>query len=570
MKKILIILCLCALAFACGKENPEKGGGKDNRPATIVGTVKGNDGSVLKDVVVSDGLNCVKTDASGRYALPADLSKTRYVFVSTPAGWSAPFNRETGMVEFWKFLSDDDCKIGADGKYDISFTLEKIANPERYTVIIFADPQPRKRTAGTDKYAFQSLDCCEDMYDDMKELVATMTGRPVYGIALGDIVHQDLSLLANYKTGMARTGIRTYNIIGNHDQGHDHKPDSESSLAFEQQMGPVNYSFNLGNMHYLMLDNMISPDPNDPSLSDKFSDDCGTGLTDEIWEWVKNDMALVPTSTPIMVCAHSPMFKGASNNATTQALVIKERTGQHIPDLKNLLSKYSKSYGWAGHTHATFNYVDKDNDKVTETHTLSRTTGALWSNEWQGSNGTPRGYLIFEYTNGNISWKFKPTYWQKGTYQSTSQQPAYEYRPWTYKSGRAYLKNSDGSEGTTQLTDCQMQVYAPGVYGDSYVYANIFMWDEKWGTPILWIDGVPNPMTRVVDKDKMFSYSNWELNNFYYKERNPSLSVFKDEWTHGKNNCASMFNAFVNTEHGTGKVTVRDRFGNDYESTISW
>lgn len=563
MKRVLLLICFCALAFACEKENTENGGGKDNRPATIVGTVKGDDGSLLKDVVVSDGLNCVKTDASGRYALPADLTKTRYVFVSTPAGWAAPVNAGSGMVEFWKFLSD--YKVGADGKYDIPFTLEKITNPERYTVIIFADPQPRRNDLPTDQYAFKSLDCCEDMYDDMADLVKNMTDRPVYGIALGDIVHQDLSLLTEYKTGMARTGIRTYNIIGNHDHGHRLMADDQSSLEFEKQMGPVNYSFNLGGMHYLMLDDMISPDPS----TQTYSDECGTGLTDEIWEWVKNDMALVPTSTPIMVCAHSPLFKTLSNNGNE--VVIKDRslTVNHIGDLRNLLSKYSKSYGWAGHTHATFNYVDKD-DKVVEAHTLTRVTGALWSNDWQGSNGTPRGYVIFEYDNGRISWKFKPTYYQTGSYQY-SKQPAYDYRPWTYKGGRAYLKNSDGTEGTVQLSDdYQMQLYAPGVYGDSYIYANIFMWDERWGTPIFTTKGVPSPMTRVSDKDKMFSYSNWELNNFYYKLRNPGLSVFKDEWTHGKNNCASMFCAFVNEPSGTGTVTVRDRFGNDYSSTITW
>ena len=120
-----------------------------------------------------------------------------------------------------------------------------------------------------------------------------------------------------------------------------------------------------------------------------------------------------------------------------------------------------------------------------------------------------------------------------------------------------------------ELSDSyQMQLYAPGVYGDHYIYANIFMWDEKWGTPIFTTNGVPNPMDRVTEKDKRFSYSNWELNNFYYKTR--KLGVFEKEYNNGKNNCASLFSAFVNEEHGTGTVSVRDRFGNEYSSAISW
>ena len=130
MKKILVLLAFCALVFACGKENADKkGGGKDDRPATIVGKVLGDNGAAIAGVVVSDGLNCVKTDASGSYALPADLTKATYVFVSTPAGWAAKLDGESGMPVFWEFLKPD--YLRADGKYEINFTLKRIANPER-------------------------------------------------------------------------------------------------------------------------------------------------------------------------------------------------------------------------------------------------------------------------------------------------------------------------------------------------------------------------------------------------------------------------------------------------------
>ena len=571
MKKFISILALSALFCACVKEDTGTSSGGGSKPATIVGTVTGN-GSPLQGVVVSDGLNCVTTDASGRYALPSDLTNTDYVFVSTPPGWAAPYDKTTGQSVFWKFLKD--CTKGTDGRYDIAFALEKIANPERYTVFIFADPQPRRNSTSsggsvpTDRYAYKSLDCCEDMYDDMKDLAATMKDRPVYGIALGDIVHQDLSLLAEYKAGMARTGIRTYNVIGNHDQEHiscDVMQDDRAHKAFEAEMGPVNYSFNLGNIHYVVVDNMVAPaaGSKDEKGNPKYTDECSTGITDAIWEWLKADLALVPTDKTIMICGHSPMFRMIDNDATSHALVIKDRSGTHLADLKNLLSKYSKSYAWAGHTHTTFNYVDKNDDRVVETHTLTRVTGALWSNDYQGSNGTPRGYVVLEYDNGTVTWKFKPIVYQRGTYQS-SNVPSYQYRDWTYSGGRARMKDTE-----VELSDSyQMQLYAPGVYGDRYIYANIFMWDEKWGTPIFTTNGVPNPMDRVTDKDRRFSYSNWELNSFYYKTR--GLGVFEKEYNNGKNNCASIFCAFVNEEHGTGTVSVRDRFGNEYSSAISW
>ena len=73
------------------------------------GTVRGDDGSAIAGVVVSDGLTCVKTDSKGYYALEVDLSRDlqetlQYVFVSTPSGWAAP--KKDGHAIFWKWLKD--------------------------------------------------------------------------------------------------------------------------------------------------------------------------------------------------------------------------------------------------------------------------------------------------------------------------------------------------------------------------------------------------------------------------------------------------------------------------------
>ena len=279
MKKVFILLICAAALLACKKDEQGGtgggGGGGQDKPITVVGTVKGG-GTPLEGVVVSDGISCVKTGADGKYALPADLEKSLYIFVSTPSGWSAPVVQ--GQAMFWKAVKD--CTKGSDGKYVADFTLNKIDDPEKFTIFIYADPQPRKNTS-YDQLAYKALDCCDDMYDDMQELKATITDQPVYGIGLGDIVHQDLSLLDKHKTGFARTGISNYNIIGNHDQGHVlEQSDDESWKKFAEKLGPVNYSFNLGNMHFLMLDNMISQGPGSGKYSDE---ECLTGFTADIW-----------------------------------------------------------------------------------------------------------------------------------------------------------------------------------------------------------------------------------------------------------------------------------------------
>lgn len=543
---LLILMAVLGLA-SCSKEPGSNGGNGGNEPIkdwTISGCVKGDDGKALEGVVVSDGLNCVKTDKEGRYYLPADLSKAEYVMVSTPSGYSAPV--EDGHACFWKWLKDSSKE--SNGKYSVDFTLNKISNPNRYSVFIFADPQPRGRTAGYDKIAYHSLDCCDDMYLDMKEYAATRKSYPVYGIGLGDIVHRDLSLLPQYRNGMAATGVTTYNVIGNHDQGNKtNLSDPEASRPYEEIMGPTNYSFNLGNMHYLMLDNMMVQ-------ANKPADECATGLTDDIWKWVQNDLKHVPLDTPLMVCAHSPMMRTESGS---------NRSGSHLGELRNLLSKYKKAYVWAGHTHTSFNYVDKDNP-VIETHTVSRVTGALWTNEYLGANGTPRGYIVFDYDNGDVSWKFKPLYYQKGSYvgnYTRGDQFDYVWRDWDYVNGRAIMKSTD-----KPLDDSyQMQVFPPKTYGDDYLYVNIFLWDELWETPRFTMDGTPSVMRRVTEKDFCYSYSDWFITDFY-----STRSVSSTDFTPNKNNNSSMFRIHVDSESGSGTVTVKDRFGNEHKSSITW
>ena len=586
MKRILLIgMLACALFVSCKKENEgggASGGGGYVPPKewTVMGTVKDTDNKPLAGVVVSDGITCVQTDANGIYQLPADLSKKdkdgndRYVFVSTPSGYTA--YTSAGQAVFWEWLRNHKTKKGSDGKYrGVDFTLTKIAqaDQERFTILIYADPQPRLSTAGAvENYAFHSLDICKDMYDDMKEYVSTtLTGRPVYGICLGDIVHQNTSLLSDYRNGMATTGITHYNVIGNHDQGSkDGMTDDTSCQAYESYMGPANYSFNLGGLHFLMLDNMMVQDG-------KKSDECATGLTDEIWQFVQSDLAFVSRDTPLMVCAHSPMCRMIEG---------KDRTGSHLAEMRALFSQYPRAYVWAGHTHSSFNYVDKSNPKI-ESHTLGRVTGALWTNEYLSENGTPRGYVVFDYDKSKgagkeISWKFKPTFIQKAEYSGVSGTYDYTYRDWDYDaSGKAILK---ANRGGGALTDkYQMQVFAPGTYAadDKTVYANIFLWDELWGTPMFYFNGSSSgsTMTRMTASNfpqLRYSFADWDITAKYAEK----YSFLKKSWydDDGKDpsnkmrNCASIFRYKINTteDHGNGIVKVKDRFGVEHTASLSW
>lgn len=559
MASLLLVLAACSKESTSSEGGSSGGGSGSDTPVSgnIQGKVVTTSGSPISGVVVSDGLHCTKTNSRGEWGLDADLSNTDYVFVSTPSDYSAPL--VNGTPVFWKFLSD--LTPGTDGKYKgVEFKLEKLSRPEKFTVIIYADPQPRNKTAGYDNLAYHALDCCSDMYKDMKEYVSDITSGAVYGIGLGDIVHRELGLLSKHREGMASTGLRNYNVIGNHD--HDitkTTDDRDAARPYEAILGPANYSFNIGNLHVAVLDDMIAP-----LVDGKISDTCNTGLTDEIWTWFENDMSFVPKDRIIMLCAHSPMFRVLGGSERTAA--------RHYTDYKNLLSRYSKVFAWAGHTHSTLNYVNTA-APVIETHTLTRVTGELWTNEYLGANGTPRGYLVFDYDNGRYKWHFKPIFYQQGSFTGSnggnSTKPSYTYRDWNYSSGKAVMK----SGGASLDEGYQMQVFTPGTYGDKYLYVNVFMWDELWDVPKFTIDGAPSKMSRVTKsnggKDLMYSYALREIREFYVAN-NTVLGGSGNGYTFETGNLESLFRIYVAEEHGSGTVSVKDRFGNTYSSSITW
>lgn len=529
-------------------ETPIENTGSIPEGMNLQGKVVNTGGKGIGGVVVSDGLQCTETGDDGTYYMKIDAASVKFIHVSTPSGYTPPVF--SGCPVFYKLLAN---QKNANGIYTVEdFTLTPVSNPDRATVIFTADPQPRPSTAGYDKIGYHSLDCCEDLYKDLKETKETITGHQVFGICLGDIVHERMNLFANYVAGLKTLGYPTYNVLGNHDNNSAAADDDASAADFESYFGPRNYSFNVGKIHFVVLDNLI--------MKDKSGKLTGydQGLTDKIWEWLKADLSFVPKTATIAVCAHSPMFKTQNG----------ERSAKHKEDYASLLTSFAKVHAWAGHTHTTHNYVYPIGDRYSkvEVHTLARSTGELWTNEYL-SAGTPRGYTIAEIEDGDFaSWRFHPLKYQRGKYVGTGN-PPYDLRDWDYDaSGVARMKNGGGVLDESY----QMHVYSPyGTYGDYKVYANIFLWDSKWGTPTFTLDGgTPVEMT-LVKSSSRYDYADTMMKTFY-KTFNATLNAESGYSASNTGNPNTLFSTPVSASTGAGTVSVTDRFGNTYTGRISW
>ena len=570
MKYLFTLILALLFMLAC---TPDKGGNNNggainpSEGVTVWGIVYADGTNTLQGVVVSDGLQCVQTDEKGYFEMKSDLARTRFITVSIPSGYSAQVD-ENGLPKFYHRVTDEE---RAKNLVKCSFTFPPIIdNSDRFTMFVAADPQTRPKTTKWDLVAYHSLDICNVLYRDMQEKAATITDRKVYGLMLGDIVHEHMPHYEDYTAWLKTLGFPMFNVIGNHDNDTSATNDTEGRRYFEQYLGPAYYSVNLGKWHLIVLDNLIMKINTGNGLLQQYDH----GLTDEIWEWLQNDLSFVDRSTKIMVAAHAPMFMRSSLFDSSTA------PGGHRSKYGELFCEFEEVHAWAGHTHITFNYVfpESSSRKGINVHTLARCTGEPFTNEWIASN-TPRGYTVVEVDGENISWHLKPLKYQSEYTGFTTKKPQYKHRDWDYDEEGVARMRSDGSELDESY---QMKVFAPGEYFKTFadmenfmnkgieenretekVYVDIFLWDEKWELPKY--NGVA--MERVHQKEA-YSLLDYEMKYHYYNYGH--MMTGHDSHKTTDNDIFTIFRAPETRKSGTGTVTVKDRFGNEYSQTISW
>ena len=266
MKEIVVSILLLATAV----------GGV--RAENIKGTVKTTEGRGLSGVVVSDGLNVVQTDDKGRFEMDIDQD-SRFVFISTPAGYtSATLEGETLFYKrIGKKVKSYDFVVGVNPKDD-----------KNHNLIVIADPQisDRSELPELEKYA-----------EDMAEYVKQMDGDFTLGLCLGDIVGWDHSIYPEYNRIMAKTELDYRYVIGNHDMTNWGRSHETSMTDFENMYGPCWYSFNVGEVHYIVL--------NDNFFVGR--DWFYIGYIDERQlSWLEKDLSYVPKGSSVVVSMHIP------------------------------------------------------------------------------------------------------------------------------------------------------------------------------------------------------------------------------------------------------------------------
>ena len=280
----------------------------------------------IPEVAVSNGKEVVLTDKKGKYTLP--IGTDNIIFVIKPSGFKVPVG-ENQLPDFYYIHKPDGSpKLQYKGTEptgklpkSVNFALHAIEEPGNFTAMIFGDPQPYNKTE-LDQFA-------KGVVDKAKE-----ENNISFGISLGDLAGDDLDLHPPYVEILKRTSWHWHNVMGNHDMNYDAKIDEHSDESFERVFGPANYSFNHGNAHFIILDDILYPDPRDGK-------GYWGGFTKTQLDFVENDLKHVAKDKLIVLAFHIPLQHFNEDR-------FKDSDRQR---LFNILADYPHRLAMSAHTH---------------------------------------------------------------------------------------------------------------------------------------------------------------------------------------------------------------------------
>ena len=352
-------------------------------------------------VRVSNGRDVVLTDDDGHYGLEVDGDSI--VFITKPAGYMTPLNAYR-LPRFHYLHRPDGSPAGL--RYPgiaptgplperIDFALHRQEEPASFEAILFADPQPQTE---------EELDYIRDGV--VGELIGT---EAAFGMTMGDILFDDLSMFPRYNSIVSMLGIPWYNVPGNHELNLFAPSDDYSLETFSRWYGPPYYAFEYANAVFVVLDDVryrgAARTPDTPHADGGY--DAAFGGTQ--LEWLAAELEHVPNDRLLVLAMHIPLLTRGDPRG------VEDRQA-----LFDLLADYPNLYAMAGHTHTTQHVWIGEEDgyrgrEAFHHHVLATVSGSWWSGPFDAEalpvavqrDGTPRGYhrMHVDGTDLRVSYK---------------------------------------------------------------------------------------------------------------------------------------------------------------------
>ena len=327
-------------------------------------------------VPLSDGLDVVCTDRDGTYELTTNTRRS-FVQVCLPSDARVPIS-PSGTAHCYRALTPD-----AQGDVTADFTLDTLdGDPNRHALLLLADPQIQ------DAHDVARLNA--ESVPDLRDTVARLSDRHPFAVACGDIAYDDLDLFADWERALHSAGLPGFQVVGNHDVDSGILTDHASARTFRRRFGPAWYSFDRGEVHVVVLDDVFT-----------WGRYMGYLDRDQL-DWLAADLARVEAGRTVLVCMHIPSWSTLSDRYETD-----EPSNRHVVVNRELLYELLAPYQamvLAGHMHE----LDLLRDGGVDVHVCGALCGAWWEGDVCG-DGTPNGYMVYEIDGPSVRWRYKST-----------------------------------------------------------------------------------------------------------------------------------------------------------------
>lgn len=514
-------------------------------------TVKGIvycDGKGLSGVPVSDGVEVTTTDAKGIYYLPS-AKKYGYVFITIPKNYEPTIT--ACIPQFFKEL-----QYGAGVTEQCDFELFKTDN-SKYMLIAMADIHLANRN--NDISQFQT--------DFLNEVSAKISARKASGLktyilTLGDETwdiywYEKNFRLPNWLNTIGSVGAPVFNIMGNHDNDPYCADDLAASAPFRQYVGPSYYSFNLGDCHYVVLDDIVYVNTGG-SQGTVGKRNYEAQVTNDQIAWMQKDLALVADkSTPIFVAMHIQMHNTPHSLSNGEQV-----TSYRVSNASKLLSitnSFSNVQYLTGHTHTNSFFNCSTTDAAVTNNTIERNiagvcatwwwTGALVGNHIC-TDGSQGGYGVFDVDGTSIHYHYKSMLYDDD----------YQFR--AYDLNTVSITAAKFAPNASQNYKDMVATYA-GDYASAgssnEVLINVFNY-ERGASLKVTENGTELTVTRVVAKDPLhiISYECPRLNS----NTEPTDGFDSDAAVH-------MFKCRASSANSTLTITLTEPNGDVFTQTMT-
>lgn len=349
----------------------------------------------IPGVAVSNGQEVILTDSDGKYELP--VGTDQIIFVIKPAGYTVP--TDSNMLPSFYYIHKPSGSpelgfpgVAPTGKLPKStdFPLFKTGEDDQFSVLLFGDPQA---------YTLEEIDFFRLGIVDELEGIKNIS----FGLSVGDLVGDNLDLFKPYIQAVKNIGVPWYNVFGNHDMNFDATADSLADETFEAHFGPASYAMNYGKTHFIILDDILYPDP-------RGGKGYWGGFREDQMDFIENYVNIVPTDHLIVVAAHIPL-----NDEDGDTFRDEDRQW-----LFNILEKHPHTLSLSAHTHMQKHvfFTEKEGWKQDKPHhhfNVGTTSGSWYTGRHDENgipvstmrDGTPKGYAFLHFDGNGYRIEYK-------------------------------------------------------------------------------------------------------------------------------------------------------------------